>query len=270
MDIEQIDLGENFVRTCLQGSGRLVVSFESGGGKVERPDKDHPAWGQGLVANAGWDGLHVLPKIMKWYQAQELWDFFITMKKTGFFEGYKEVVMYGNSMGGFAAMAFAKYCNAKRVVAFHPRSTLAKWVLPWDSAFSNQLTFNRIGPPADALSGLEAGIDVLIFADPLYRRDYNHARRVAENHSETRIIRVPFIMHDIPAYLAEVKLLQKVARSAIQGCFDEAQFYQDIRGRRKSPLYQAHFKRYMLRRGQPKRAVIQHSVSQLGPNPKAK
>lgn len=270
MDVEQIDLGENFVRTCLQGSDRLVVSFESGGGRVERPDKDRKAWGQGIVADAGWDGLHVLPKVMKWYQAQELWDFFQAMQKTGFFGGYKEVVMYGNSMGGFAALAFAKYCSAQRVVAFHPRSTLAKWVLPWNSAFSNQLTFNRIGPPADALSGLEPGIDVLLFADPLYRRDYSHACRVAKNHSETKIIRVPFIMHDIPAYFAETRILRKVARSAIQGRFDEAQFYQDIRLRRKSPLYQGHFKRYLLRRGQPKGAVIQQGISQLSANPKTK
>ncbi len=270
MDIEQIDLGENYVRTCLQGSDRLVVSFESGGGRVERPESSRAAWGQALVANAGWDGLHVLPKIMKWYQAQELWDFFKTMRKSGFFDGYREVVMYGNSMGGFGAIAFAKYCCATRVVAFSPRSTLAKWVLPWDSAFSSQLTFNRIGPPANALSGLETGIDVMIFVDPFYDRDYSHARRIVENHAETKLIRVPFIMHDIPAYLAEAKILQQVARHAIDGDFNEAAFYKSIRGRRKSPFYQGHFKRYVLNRGKAKRAVIQQGIRQLGPDKEEK
>ncbi len=256
MDIEQIDLGENYVRTCLQGSERLVVSFETGGGMVERKNANRKAWAQGLVGDAGWDGLYVLPQIMTWYQAEELWGFFITMRKSGFFDGYKEVVMYGNSMGGFAALAFARFCRATRVVAFSPRATLSDKVLPWDSAFSSQLSFNRKGPQANALNGLKAGIEVLVFVDPIYDRDYGHARWIAKNHAQTKLIRVPFLWHDIPAYLAEINILPSVACGAIAGAFDEGQFYKDIRNRRKSPLYQGHFRRYLLNRGKAEGAVI--------------
>lgn len=237
MDIEQIDLGEHLARTCTQGSDTLVVSFEIGGGDVNRSDENNVAWAQDVVANAGWDGLYILPKTMNWYQSPELWEFFRTMQKTGFFTGYKRVVMYGNSMGGFAALAFAKLSNAKRVVVFHPRTLLKHSELPWASKFSQKLKYNRTGPRADALNGLEAETDVMIFVDPLFKRDKAHANWICGGHKRTEIIRVPFIGHDIPTFLSSIGIISTVARSAIDGKFDHKWFYSAIRARRSNPDY---------------------------------
>ena len=256
MDIEQIDLGDNFARTCLQGSDRLVVSFESGGGSVVRPGKNRKAWGQELVASAGWDGLHILPKIMNWYQSPELWSFFKMMNRSGFFHGYKEVMSYGSSMGGFGALAFAKLSESTRVIAISPRSTLNKNTLRWNSNFSRQLQYNQKGLRADALSGLTPEIDVMIFVDPLYQRDMRHARRIANHHNKTNLVRVPLLGHEIPKFLSDEQILGQVSRSAIAGEFDKAWFYQAIRWRRESAFYHKRFEKMQLRRSKAKSSVV--------------
>lgn len=257
MDIQQIDLGENYVRTCLQDSKTLVIGFESGGGKVERPEENKPAWAQRTITNAGWDGLFILPKKMNWYQSPELWDFFKSMKATGFFANYERVVMYGSSMGGFGALAFSKLAGAELVVAIHPRTTLVERDLPWKSGFSRKLTYNQRGPRADVLHGLSPKTKVMIFVDPLKERDKSHADRVARRHANTDIVRVPLGGHGLPTILANLGILREAVTQSIAGEFDKKWFYQELRRRRELEAYHRNLKQAILRRSKLKGSVIE-------------
>ena len=251
MEIEELDLGNTIARSCLQGSGRLVVGFETGGNPRALARPERPAWAQKLVADAGWDGLHIMPKVMDWYQAAEVWQFFNTLQNTGFFDGYKSVVTYGCSMGGFAALAFAKLAGATRVVALQPRTSLREAV-PWHSYHSARMSYNRVGPRADALNGLAAGTEVLIFADPLHKRDWAHASRV----TSAEIYRVPFAGHNIPLLFKESGIMGEVSRQAISGSFSRRWYYAALRARRETTPYQKSLKAALLSRGQPEGAVI--------------
>lgn len=270
MDISQIELGENYARTCLQGSDTLVISFEPGGWVVELPDKNQHAWAQNLVAQAGWDGLFILPKVMNWYQSPELWDFFKSMKKTGFLGGYRRIVMYGNSMGGFAALLFARLAGAHRVVALHPRSTLNNKVLPWPSEFSKQLSYNKTGPRADALHGLMPGIEVMIFVDPFHRRDKRHADRIAALHRDTELIRVPFAVHLVPQLLKNMGILSDVAQKAIGGRLDPKLFYKSIRARKEDEKYVEALNLALLRRRAKRKTQLLPNVGDIGARPRGK
>jgi len=259
MDIQEIDLGNTVVRACMQESTRLVVGFENEAGKAALGG----AWAQGLARKAGWDGLHIMPKTLNWYQAPEIWDYFRMAAKTGFFEDYESVVTYGSSMGGFAALAFAKLVGAERVVAMQPRSTL-RWAMPWPSEMSDNLAYNRVGPFADAVDGLTPSMSVQVFADPFYARDWSHAKRVPG----ARLYRVPLVQHHVPRVLMEIGILSEVARRAIDGRLEPRWFREQMRGRGRSPLYQNCLKQALSRR-QPESAVIKHGISQLGPDPEA-
>ena len=251
MDIQEVDLGNAIARSCLQGSERLVVAFEVGGNTQALARPERPAWAQGLVADAGWDGLHILPKVLDWYQAPILWDFFESMQDTGFFNSYKSVVTYGCSMGGFAALAFAKLAGAERVVALQPRTTLQESV-PWHSFHSARLRYNRDGPHSDALIELPAETDVHIFADPFHARDWTHATRV----KNAKIYRVPLAGHNVPLLFKDIDLTGEVSRRALSGDLARGWFYKALRARRTSPLYQKNLQAALLRRGQPKGAIV--------------
>lgn len=251
MDIQEANLGGNIVRSCLQGSGRLVVGFESGGdgSALDRPER--PAWAQALVADAGWDGLFTIPKVLDWYQARELWAFFKTMKKSGFFDGYESVVTYGSSMGGFAALAFAELTGAERVVALQPRTSL-RYTAPWLSEDSARLTYNRVGPHADAVDGLPPSAKVMIFADPFFARDWAHAQRVPG----AEVFRVPFAEHKVPELFKEIGILGTIVRRAISGNLERRWYNEALRNRRDANLFQQGFGAALLRRSKPEGAVV--------------
>ena len=251
METQNIDLGSNIIRSCLQESRQLVVSFEGGGDRDLATVEGGLAWGQALIAEAGWDGLFAIPKILDWYQAPELWEFFSMMRKTGFFGSYDSVVTYGSSMGGFAALAFAKSIGANRVVALQPRTSLHH-TFPWPSKQSSRLNYSRVGPHADALGGVRADMDILIFADPLYPRDWRHAKRVLN----ATLFRTPFSAHHVPEYFNEMGVLGEISRAALGGTLNRAWFNQVMRERRHTKTYWAGMNMALSRRRKPKSSVV--------------
>ncbi len=273
MKIKQIDLGENFARTCLQGSRTLIITFEGGGSRETRPNADRLAWAEALIADAGWDGLFILPKRLSWYQTSDVWQFFRTMSDIGFFEDYDRVVTYGSSMGGFAALAFADLAAADKAIAYHPRSVLDPEILRWPSKLSLTLKYNRKGPRADVLTSLPAKTEVTLFVDPFGRRDKSHTDRVVNAHEKTEVFRVPFIGHSIPAFLKGSGILKKVFLDAVEDQFDPKWFYEHIRQRRENAGYHARMRKALVRRsgrGQAEGSVVQHSIGEFGTDPEEK
>lgn len=262
MDIQEIDIGNTMVRSCLQGSTRLVVSFEF---MALGEDPTKRAWAQDIVTQEGWDGLYIMPKVLDWYQNDEVWAFFYAMKDSGFFEDYDSVVTYGNSLGGFAALAFATLCGAERVVAMQPRTTL-KWGLPWPSEMSSKLEYSRTGPHADALSELDYETEFLVFADPFFARDWAHASRVPG----AQLFEVPFSGHNLPEYFTEIGILYEVARRAISGTLEAGWYEHAMKAKTKSAIYQRGLAAASRRRGEPEGAVVQHGIGELGSDPETK
>ncbi len=262
MDIQEIDIGNTMVRSCLQGSARLVISFEF---VALGEDPSKPAWAQDIVTREGWDGLYIMPKVLDWYQNNEIWEFFYAMKDSGFFEGYDSVVTYGNSLGGFAALAFSTLCGAERVVAMQPRTTL-RWGVPWPSEMSSKLDYNRTGPHADALGELDYETEFLIFADPFFARDWAHASRVPG----AQLFEAPFSGHIIPEYFTEIGIFYEVARRAINGELTASWYEKAMQAKTKSAIYQRGLAAELNRRGEAEGAVIEQGIGQLGPDPEAK
>ncbi len=242
---EQVDFGGFYLRTRAQDSDTLVVCFENGGGRYRRADAPRFAFGEHLCAHAGLDSLHVMPKRMDWYQAPALRASLQRLRDSGFFTPYRRVVNFGSSMGGFGALAFGSLTGADQVVALQPRTTLFDSQLGWDSKFSRRHPVARRGRFADALRGLSPPCAVLVFADPLFSRDWRHARRV----QQAQVIRVPGVKHAVPAFLAGIKQFRPHMIAAFHARFDPKQFYRDIRARRDSAQYQRYMRQHIAARG---------------------
>ncbi len=251
MDINDFEFGTTLARTCLQGSKRLVVCFEPGEDGMPLAGRNDEAWAQQLVADAGWDGLHILPQKLDWYQDPELWDFMQTLQENGFFTGYNSVVTYGNSMGGFGALAFAEICEANRVVALQPRTTLDN-AFPWPTSLPEEFPTGTLGPHADAIDGLAEGTEILVFADSFYSYDWAHAERI----KGAELFNVRFVGHAIPAFFAEIGVAGEMARRAISGKLEKIWFGGALQARGDSKIYRKGLATHFLKGGQPESPVV--------------
>jgi len=236
MHIEQIDLGNNYVRTCIQDSKTLVVSFDMGG-RPRKPNPKRPGFAQKFLLQQGFDAMFVMPKTYDWYQTPELAEFFKILRKTGFLSGYERIITYGSSMGGFAAIAFSALVCATDVIALQPRTTLHDRQAKWFSAYSEKMNINRSGQLADALRGLMRTARITVFFDPFHKRDARHARRILAKSQSARLMKVPFIGHQVPYFFSQAGILKSVFKMSLEPEFDEAGYYRLIRVRKTRPGY---------------------------------
>ncbi len=63
-----------------------------------------------------------------WYQTKEMLKVFEIINKLKQEHGYRKVVTYGGSLGGFAALAFSEKLHATDVLAFCPIVDKTKWI----------------------------------------------------------------------------------------------------------------------------------------------
>ncbi|MDP2193119.1 MAG: hypothetical protein Q8K36_01125, partial [Alphaproteobacteria bacterium] len=61
-----------------------------------------------------------------WYQTEEMNSLIDIINNIVLSLGYTEIINYGSSMGGFAALAFSKNLSAQKVIAFNPQIDLTK------------------------------------------------------------------------------------------------------------------------------------------------
>lgn len=237
-----------FFRHIRCGSRRLVVTFETAGGKQYRPDPTRDGWGAGLVQRLGADGLFVMPAQVDWYRQPALRDFFAFLRVSGFFRGYGEVVTYGSSMGAYGALAFSGLCGAHRVVAFNPQSSLSPSIVPWEDRFPRSAVQDWNGPLADARHHIPATAEVTLLVDPFNRKDRRHAARIEAAHPRTRILRVPFVGHEVMNALRDMGVLSGLTLKLLEGRLEDRSFYAAARARRNLDVYRKHLDRAVARR----------------------
>ena len=243
----ETDIGNNIIRFCAQNSGTLVISFDAGG-RRHAADPARPGFGQKFLVQAGFDAMFVLPKQLDWYQTPELATFFLQRAADGFFKKYKRIVTYGSSMGGFAALAYSKYVGATHVIALQPRTTLIHSQARWRSSFSRRMTIRQNGPLADALDGLNNTAAVSVFFDPFFKRDAIHASRLIGKGPNIRLLKIPFVGHTVPSFLAQTGQLQTVFNMALAPEFDAKYFYRLTRQRRNYAVYHRRLSQALINR----------------------
>ncbi|QHQ33692.1 alpha/beta fold hydrolase [Algicella marina] len=253
-----------FIRHDSCGSDVLVITFERAGGKQERPNPNRPGWGHKFIRKRGFDGLYIMPAFVDWYRQQSLPRFFEFLKASGFFRQYRRVVLYGSSMGGYAAMQFSDIVQPDAIIAFNPQTSLNKTVVPWENRYDRGLVQDWEEEQSDAVRHIHPDAELTLFVDPFNKRDMSHARRITDAAPQARLLKIPFGGHETANALRDLGALSTVVEGLILGDFDASVFHNAVRERRKLENYRSRFEfRYSQRQ---RRAAFRsgHDDSQQG------
>ncbi len=226
----------------------LVVTFDNldiAMGKRE----DRRPWGYAFIEKQGWSMLGVMANGWTWYRDPWVWAEFDRLRDTGFFAGFRRVVFYGASMGGYAAAAFVAACPGADVVAISPQSTLDKAVVPWETRYKTAWDRDFSGPYGDAAQVSAAARRVFLLYDPYEPLDTGHADRF-QGANVTKL-RAPLLGHRLGSSLQQMGILAPITLGALNGTLTEPEFYRLLRARKGFGRYQKELFKRAIDRGRP-------------------
>lgn len=226
----------NYFIDFIKGNDTLFITFEFSGKSLSRPDGGRSPWGLNfLVQKRGFSLLGVKPKYIEWYRKNDLHQFFRSTEFAKFISRFKKVVLYGGSMGGYAALAFAEAVPGCTVIALNPQSTLNRKLVPWEKRFKDGWNVDWQGDFNDAAFGATFAENVYVVYDPLLKFDKKHIERLDSNN--LICLKVPLVGHRMPVWLAQMGVLGKIVDLAVANNLTEQDFYTMARERRNIPHY---------------------------------
>ena len=212
---------------------RLIVSFENlASFKLEG---QRLPWGQNVFASQGWDVLGVMAKEGDFFRSDDLFDALEKLRDDGFFAGFPDVSMYGTSMGGYGACAFAGLAPGCTVMAYAPQSSLDPAIAPFDRRYPYaRRLYPWRGRYLDAAEGLAQAALAYILYDPSVPEDRQHMQRLTAAGPHVVPLPCPFMSHKLPPAFLRMRMLKQVALAGLTGGLDPQGFARMIRARREN------------------------------------
>lgn len=151
------------------------------------------------------------------------------------FDGYRRVMTYGASMGGYGALAYAGLCKATHCLSLNPQVRLGPSVRKWETRFRPadlqdwQDRRLRVNP---SLSGVK---HLVTLHDPYLTQDHRHIQMIQQpQHVQ---LHFPFGGHRMPEQLNHLGLLTWLFDCVIANRLDPGEFTRRIRPRRQLPVW---------------------------------
>lgn len=228
----------------------LVVTFDPRSDTYP-PSATRDPWAGTYVQRRRLSGLHVKPDQSCWYLRPCLAEFFQDAREAGLFDAFGQVMTYGGSMGGFAALAYAGLTGARRVLSMNPQINLGPSVRSWETRFTTAVDLDWTQPICDVAAHVKAVETLAVAFDPYDRPDRRHAEMIGA--PQMIALHVPFVGHRIPAHLQRMNLLNDLFTQTLAGQIDMPAFFRGARERRSLLRY----KRVMLSFAKGKAARVE-------------
>jgi hypothetical protein len=207
--------GEIAVRHRPAGDAmRHVVTFDH---YHDHPGFDRPAFAEDFLQQRGIAATHVLTRDNRWFQYAEI-DAILAAVRGTVREG-ANVLAYGSSMGGYAALRFADAVGAQRVLALSPQYSVDPRVVPEDRRWRSAQRRIRFRPELNGRIACAA--EVTILYDP-HGLDGLHVARVAAD-VPVRRVRVRHAGHPVGTFLGEIGQLADIMLAGARGVPGAAQ-----------------------------------------------
>ena len=226
----------------------LVVTFDNLDIAMTKRE-DRKPWGFSFIEKQGWSMLGVMANGWTWYRDAWVSDQFDELAASGFFKGFKRVVFYGASMGGYAACAFVAACPGADVVAISPQSTLDRRLVPFETRYKTAWGRDFSGPYGDAAEASKAAGRVTILYDPYEPLDAAHVARFTGGNVVA--LRAPLMGHRLGSSLHQMGILSAVTLGALNGTLTEGEFYRALKARKGFVRYQRELFKRALAKGHP-------------------
>ena len=216
-------------------SKRLVVTFDNH--HMARLEEPRWPWGHEFLAGKlGCSVLGVIATKRNWFRWDFVHDSFDILRDTGFFDQFDEVLFYGASMGGFAALSYSQCCKDARVLAIAPQSTLDPKILPDDNRWGWRKKLDWAGRYGDAKGTTKTAKDVVVVYDPYFEPDRVQVDRLQGDN--IRKLRMPFFGHQLPNAFVNMGIIKPFLTEMLDGSLTNQRFYELLRARRDLPRYQ--------------------------------
>ncbi len=229
------DTGRYVLDGYIYDADTLVITFENAQGEFSETDVFRHGWGAKLFRAQRVSHIAVKPKAGDWYQAPCLSPALAQLRASGLFSQFRNVVTYGTSMGGFAAIAFADQVQATTVLALSPQTTLNRDLVPWEDRFPVARQQDWTGSNNDAIGKSLSAKRVLCVYDTHHALDRAHVARL--NQPNLHHISTPFQGHGIAIPLVKLKAAKPLLAYALGQTDDLTPFYAALRGRRSQERY---------------------------------
>ncbi|MEB6624443.1 hypothetical protein MXM84_08020 [Acinetobacter pittii] len=172
----------------------------------------------------------VMPKQKSWFPQASMLE--LAKAISPILEGFKNIVGYGGSMGGYAAIKYSNLLNMNRVIAFVPQYSIdpehvedRRYAEFFDSVANKDMQIQ----PQD----VDAAREYVIVYDPYFSIDREHYLKIKELLPSLHTIHLPFTGHEALSVLASSSLLHDF----IEHDFDEIYFYQQVRKVKKQSKF---------------------------------
>ena len=226
----------------------LVVTFDNLDIAMTKREDRRP-WGFSFIEKQGWSMLGVMANGWTWYRDGWVCDQFDQLAASGFFKGFRRVVFYGASMGGYAACAFVAACPGADVVAISPQSTLDRRLVPFETRYKTAWGRDFSGRYGDAADVSKAAGRVTILYDPYEPLDAAHVARFKGGNVVA--LRAPLMGHRLGSSLHQMGILSQITLGALNGTLTEAEFYRALKARKGFVRYQRELFKRALAKGHP-------------------
>ncbi len=234
-----------------RASDTLIVTFDNLDITMNKREDRRP-WGYSFIEKQGFSMLGVLAGGWTWYREDWVSEQFDSLASSGFFKGYKRVVFYGASMGGYAACAFSPAAPGCDVLVMSPQSTVDKTVVPWETRYKVVWDRDFTGKYGDAAVVSSAARKVNIIYDPYEPLDAQHVDRFTGENVQK--LRAPLMGHRLGSSLGQMGVLSPIVLGALNGTLEPADYYALLRKRRELPRYQRELFNKALAKGHTKLA----------------
>lgn len=172
----------------------------------------------------------VMPKQKSWFPQASMIE--LAQAISPILEGFKNIVGYGGSMGGYAAIKYSNLLNMNRVIAFVPQYSIdpehvedRRYAEFFDAIANKDMQIQ----PQD----VDAARKYIIVYDPYFSIDREHYLKIKELLPSLHTIHLPFTGHEALSVLASSSLLHDF----IEHDFNEIYFYQQVRKVKKQSKF---------------------------------
>ena len=203
-----------------RGEGPVFVTFEP---MLEARAPDRRGFGEAFFAKRGITAYHVLCRGNDWYHYPEMPQALAALRAD--IAPGARVILYGSSMGGYAALRFSGWLAPDTIIAFAPQASVDPARAGWEKRWAPQtpaLTWDRLAPCTRATC--------YVVYDP-FNMDRRH---VALLRREVSLIPLHshFSDHHVTEFVLESGLLETLLLGIAQGTFRPCAWQAELWRRR--------------------------------------
>ncbi len=240
--------GDENVFCFVPGSEQLVVSFDDH--RIVRTDGQRlPADMELLSSGLGRSVLGIMAKQRNWFRHDFVHRTMEQLAAEGFFGRFRNVLLMGGTMGGFASLVYSQLVPGARVLALAPQSTLDRDRVPEDNRWGWTARRDWSGRFGDAKGVTAAAASLTVIADLYSPLERLHVSRLEGDN--IRVLNAPFMGGNVVTHLRDLGALETVIRGSTDGSLDAATLRAALKGRHELPRYHVDLAAAAEARGRP-------------------